>query len=114
MTGCTDCGWSYMDKCKVYEDGTCRRDHDFDDPDAEEKEDDRLKPCPFCGGEANIRESSDAFSAVFYEARCKKCNVNVIVYADMTKSIEWNKKKCIEKWNTRKEKECIAYHHQTK
>ena len=36
--GCTDCGWFYMDECKVYEDGTCRRDHDFDDTEAEEKE----------------------------------------------------------------------------
>ena len=25
--GCTDCGWFYMDECKVYEDGTCRRDY---------------------------------------------------------------------------------------
>lgn len=24
--GCTDCGYSYMDKCEVYEDGTCKRD----------------------------------------------------------------------------------------
>ena len=38
MTGCTDCGWFYMDECKVYEDGTCRREHDYDDSEAEEKE----------------------------------------------------------------------------
>lgn len=36
--GCTDCGWFYMDECKVYKDGTCRRDHDFADSEAEEKE----------------------------------------------------------------------------
>jgi len=24
--GCTDCGYSYMAKCEVYEDGTCKRD----------------------------------------------------------------------------------------
>lgn len=24
--GCTDCGYSYMDECEVYEDGTCKRD----------------------------------------------------------------------------------------
>ena len=24
--GCTDCGYDYMGKCVVYEDGTCRRD----------------------------------------------------------------------------------------
>ena len=24
--GCTDCGYDYMGKCEVYEDGTCKRD----------------------------------------------------------------------------------------
>ena len=24
--GCTDCGYDYMDKCEVYDDGTCKRD----------------------------------------------------------------------------------------
>ena len=24
--GCTDCGYDYMGKCVVYEDGTCKRD----------------------------------------------------------------------------------------
>lgn len=39
-----------------------------------------LKPCPFCGGEAKLRESPNSRSEEgmsFYEVRCKKCGVHV-------------------------------------
>lgn len=60
-----------------------------------------LKECPFCGGEAKITEESDCFSSIFFVARCQKCLVDVRIGAEMTKSIEWNKKRVIEKWNNR-------------
>jgi len=101
MTGCTDCGWSYMDECEVYEDGTCKRDHDFDDSEPEEKEEIELKPCPFCGGEAYIKAESDSFSTVQYVARCKNCLVEVRIDIDMTKSFKYNRQKVTEAWNHR-------------
>ena len=60
-----------------------------------------LKPCPFCGGEAYIKEESDSFSFIQYVARCKNCLVEVRVDTDMTKSFEYNRQKVIEKWNNR-------------
>lgn len=61
----------------------------------------KLKPCPFCGGKAYIKEESDAFSGIYNVARCEKCGVEVIVYVDMTKTIKWNKQRVIERWNKR-------------
>ena len=60
-----------------------------------------LKPCPFCNGEAYIKEESDAFSGIYNVARCKECGVEVSVYVDMTKTFEWNRQKVIERWNRR-------------
>lgn len=60
-----------------------------------------LKPCPFCGGEAYIKEECDSFSCYSYVARCKKCLVEVRTDLDMTKDVNYNKERAIEAWNKR-------------
>lgn len=67
----------------------------------EEIASEELLPCPFCGGEAYIKEESDAFSGIYNVARCKECGVEVSVYVNMTKTFEWNRQRVIEKWNRR-------------
>ncbi len=62
---------------------------------------DKVKPCPFCGGKAYIREESDAFSGIYNVVRCEKCLVDVITYVDMPKDIDYNKGRAIEAWNKR-------------
>ena len=61
----------------------------------------KLKPCPFCGGEAKITEESDCSSSIFFVARCQKCLVDVRIGAEMTKSIAFNREKVTEAWNKR-------------
>ena len=57
----------------------------------------KLKPCPFCGGEAKVREimymKYDGYQERFYISECQCCNVNI--EAD-------NKEDAITAWNTRK------------
>lgn len=95
MTGCTDCGWSYMDECEVYEDGTCKRDHDFDDSEPEEKEEIELKPCPFCG------EMPEWHQDLYDNTFCLYCNSEKCT-ADMVATDHYvNKKDAVKAWNHR-------------
>ena len=64
----------YDDGKLVFEWGDCR--------DSEVAEDKKpaidLKPCPFCGGEAEIdTHFSSVYERIYGEARCKKCGVKV-------------------------------------
>ena len=50
--------------------------------------DDVLKPCPFCGGEAEIIDPDDIISV-----QCKSCQCGTNCYCD--------ERSAIAKWNTR-------------
>ena len=54
---------------------------------------DRLKPCPFCGSEAEVIMVSDAGNC---GVRCKKCSAVVGEYRF------WKRPYAIKVWNTRK------------
>lgn len=56
----------------------------------------KLKPCPFCGGEAKIIHANDV--TLPYRVRCKNIN------CDVRPSTTWFKyeEDAITKWNTRK------------
>ena len=65
---------------------------------SENVEEIKLKPCPFCGGEAFIHEICEDFLGVGWEIRgfagsCKKCHATT----------EYNKDKdiAIQSWNKR-------------
>lgn len=62
---------------------------------------DKLKPCPFCGGEAMKMTSSDGFTSI----GCLECNpvFGVMVQA-MTEA------EAIKAWNTRAERTCTIEH----
>ena len=75
-----------------------------------------LKPCPFCGGEAEIRtrkvHHSDWFGKNYramYRARCKSCGATVGKLAaceyhrDERTGSEWG---AIVEWNARAERTC--------
>lgn len=55
---------------------------------------DNLKPCPFCGGEAEILDQPDLFF-VFKMVKCKKCLLELTYCED--------KEEAVRKWNTRYE-----------
>ena len=57
---------------------------------------DRLKPCPFCGGEARYIDATTAipYDREIYFVECKECRSN----SDMYYSLE----NAIKAWNTRK------------
>ena len=54
-----------------------------------------LKPCPFCGGEATIKEINDRFYTV--------CNCECEMYMYKTYTGPSAKKALIKAWNTRQE-----------
>lgn len=56
-----------------------------------------LKPCPFCGGEAEIRHQTDP-DAVVYFARCNLCGTKSIPFLSVDSAIK--------RWNTRHERTC--------
>ena len=60
-----------------------------------------LKPCPFCGGEANVHSDGDAFSSPFLEIYCSQCNTSMIRYINVLESDEHNREGIIQRWNTR-------------
>lgn len=69
-----------------------------------------LKPCPFCGGEAEARVSPNSRSEEgmsFYEVRCKKCGVRVTGKSFNFWIVEYNPEKpqdllsAVERWNKR-------------
>lgn len=54
----------------------------------------KLKPCPFCGGRAIILQTETFFSYPRYFATCDSCGVETPrVYKTRAKSIEaWNRR----------------------
>ena len=69
-----------------------------------------LKPCPFCGGEAELRKSPNSRSeegASFYDVRCKKCGVHVTGKSFNFWTVEYNAEKpqdllsAVNRWNKR-------------
>lgn len=69
-----------------------------------------LKPCPFCGGEAEARVSPNSRSeegASRYEVRCKKCGIHVTGEAFNFWVVKYNKENpqdrlsAVERWNKR-------------
>ena len=50
----------------------------------------KLKPCPFCGGEAELE-----INGLYWDVNCKRCLANVGAYKC------YNKKQAIEAWNRR-------------
>ena len=60
---------------------------------------DKLKPCPFCGGEAKLVGFVDDEEEERWSALCPQCGIGLV--------IEWREEKyAIEKWNRRANKEC--------
>ena len=58
---------------------------------------DKLKPCPFCGGEAALHKI--AFFKHEAYVRCKTCGVRTLEFSSAT--MEDAKLKAIEAWNRR-------------
>lgn len=54
-----------------------------------------LKPCPFCGGEAAIREYSNGFN-IWFRVRCDSCGV-----AQDGIRNGYGKEQAVEAWNRR-------------
>ena len=55
-----------------------------------------LKPCPFCGGEAELRYENRLGRTI----RCRSCHIG-ITNKVLRQSTEWLEQKLIEKWNKR-------------
>ena len=62
---------------------------------------DKLKQCPFCGGESTLLYETDCFSIPLINIRCCNCRTEKTMYVDAKKSFEQNEAKAIEAWNTR-------------
>ncbi len=58
---------------------------------------DELKPCPFCGGEAEIINQHDP-DAVVHSARCLRCGTKTVPFL--------REEDAIMRWNTRYERTC--------
>ena len=56
---------------------------------------DKLKPCPFCGGEAELVEHNEGL--VFYFVRCKNENC----FAGAADVRHFSKETLVEAWNRR-------------
>lgn len=59
-----------------------------------------LKPCPFCGGAANIRKGREPqMHCVVWEIACKRCNMSPS--SPCVSAVGVSEKEVTEKWNTR-------------
>lgn len=75
-----------------------------------------LKPCPFCGGKAEIREFANGHNGngefvAKYEVGCKKCNIKFLFESRFVlkngqpEFIQNGYDKCVEAWNRRANEE---------
>ena len=69
-------------------------------------EDTKLKPCPFCGGEAELKQTGKNQLTI----KCKRCLIKR-VQSVLRLSIEWLEVEMIEHWNKRVDKKCDAMGH---
>lgn len=58
---------------------------------------DELKPCPFCGGEAERTNQHDSDAVVHY-ARCLRCGTKTVPFL--------REEDAVMRWNTRYERTC--------
>ena len=59
----------------------------------------KLKPCPFCGGEAAIGDTIDENGVLVYTVGCHKCKIAIAKQRD---GYFWQRKKeAIVAWNRR-------------
>ena len=62
-----------------------------------------LKPCPFCGGEAEIKRVGNEYTkkrAIHIDCSTFGCTVQIRVAA-LRHNHEWCEEKATDKWNTR-------------
>lgn len=70
-----------------------------------------LKPCPFCGSEAELVESDYGDFHTGYAVYCRMCCTKVGVSGRLGETYEWipiysTEAEAIEAWNTRVERTC--------
>lgn len=63
-----------------------------------------LKPCPFCGGEAQLVRDRIGL----WRVGCKKCNCMTTYQFDFGEGEEASQKKAVNVWNTRKPMERVV------
>ena len=52
----------------------------------------KLKPCPFCGGDGEIRKEKAGVFGLLYEVVCKKCLASTAIEITSARAIErWNR-----------------------
>lgn len=62
---------------------------------------DELKPCPFCGGEAEVQEFTECGEVIGYEVHCMACDaINPHFSAAKTRG------SAVLAWNTRYKRTC--------
>ena len=60
---------------------------------------DTLKPCPFCGGEAELIDTHDNWNnTTIFRVNCPNTDCHISCYTGWC----YTKKETIEQWNTRK------------
>ena len=59
---------------------------------------DKLKPCPFCGGKAFVKEHKFHGCSNTYGVKCSECHTQTLQFFD-TEEI------AVKRWNTRTPKE---------
>ena len=70
-----------------------------------------LKPCPFCGGEAEVVESDYGMYLTGYAVYCHKCCLKMGVTGRLGEAYEWTpvfntEAEAIDVWNARAERTC--------
>ena len=71
----------------------------------------KLKPCPFCGSEAEVTERYHTDEGYSIRVGCHKCFCNITknLWIDFNESIiQYNIDIMVKKWNTRHAKEAMS------
>lgn len=54
---------------------------------------DKLKPCPFCGGEETESESEVCYGGIYYRIFCSCCGASTDLYCDTERAEKaWNRR----------------------